>query len=323
MRSRLIFFGLCLVLFYFAIRQFSELSRIKDLLLGMSPTWLLLALATQAMTYAFNAWIITALLKGKTGTAGFGSLFKISIVFIFVNQLLPSGGISGNGYVFNELVKRKVEPAKAFKTLILETLCYYIAFLFLLGVYYLLYGFQKPSVNYTVLTGFVFFSLLGALIITASRQRLLAWLTHKLSRFAWIRKRIDKLDPALLHDGQALFQKQAIYGVILQISILLLDTLTVYALVRGLGATMSYELLSFAFLLTVVIGSVPTTPGSLIAYESAMTYFFHLLGLPLASALTLTLLFRFFTFWLPLPIGLLLYYHLQGNKPDFSASSSN
>jgi len=319
--SRLVFFFLSLIVFYFAVRHTSQLSQIKDLLLGMSSGWLLLVLVTQVLTYAFNAWILRALLNGKTGTAGFFQLFKISVVVMFVNQLLPSGGISGNGYVFNELVKRKIPAPVAFRALILETLCYYAGFLLLLGSFYAGYCFDAPIIvpyiSYTVLAGFVFFCLLGTVVVIISHKRALAFLMSKLSRFRFIKRYLDKLNVQLLHadpkstnllHGDA---KAKLSGLLLQIGILLLDAITIYALIHGLRANMSFGLMIFGFLVTLVIGSLPTSPGSLIAYEGAMTYFFHILGLPLQMALVVTLLFRFFTFWLPIPIGLFFYRNLQ------------
>lgn len=64
-------------------------------------------------------------------------------------------------------------------------------------------------------------------------------------------------------------------------------------------------------LLAQVIGSLPISPGFLTAYESSLTYFYTLFGVQVHAALIITLLYRFFTFWLPIPIGLILYRNLQ------------
>jgi uncharacterized protein (TIRG00374 family) len=74
---------------------------------------------------------------------------------------------------------------------------------------------------------------------------------------------------------------------------------------------MSFGLISLALLLSLVIGALPISPGSLIIYESAMTYFFTTLGAPLHAALIITLLYRFLTFWMPIPIGMFLFRTLK------------
>jgi len=67
---------------------------------------------------------------------------------------------------------------------------------------------------------------------------------------------------------------------------------------------LSFNLVVLGLLLSLGIGALPLSPGSLVVYESAMTYIFTMLGLPIHPALILTLLYRFLTFWLPIPIGL-------------------
>lgn len=61
----------------------------------------------------------------------------------------------------------------------------------------------------------------------------------------------------------------------------------------------------------LVIGSLPVTPGALVVYESAMTYFYILLGLPVHAALMVMLLFRFLSLWLPILMGLMLYHNFR------------
>lgn len=92
--------------------------------------------------------------------------------------------------------------------------------------------------------------------------------------------------------------------------VIFLDILTVYAILQGFQNTLSIEKISLAVVLSQVIGSLPISPGSLVAYESAMTYFLTILGTPLHAALIVTLMFRFLTFWLPIPVGLILYRNL-------------
>jgi uncharacterized protein (TIRG00374 family) len=100
----------------------------------------------------------------------------------------------------------------------------------------------------------------------------------------------------------------------LQLFFIMSDIVTVWALIKGFHVDMSFPLVAFGLLLSLVIGALPISPGSLIVYESAMTYFFTKLGAPVHAALIITLLYRFLTFWLPIPIGLLVYRNLQRNR---------
>lgn len=320
--ARVLFYTLSIVVFYLALHYVGKLKDIRALLLQMSTVWLLLALGAQLATYLFNVLILRTLLNGQTGNAGFLTLFKLSVVILFVNQALPTGGISGNGYIFGQLVKRKVPVVAAFKALVLESICYYIAFLFLSGVFYGWYAGHtvrvSPVINYTVVTGFVFFTALGALMLIIADRRALAFMLRKLNRFKWLRRYIAKASPLYSSKSKqkhwrTLFEpgRPVVLAVLLQMGILTLDALTVFAILQGFYVTLDAYKIMLGLLLTLAIGSLPVSPGALIAYESAMTYFFTLLGVPVHAALIVTLLFRFFTFWLPIPVGLFLYRNLR------------
>jgi len=72
-----------------------------------------------------------------------------------------------------------------------------------------------------------------------------------------------------------------------------------------------FAIITLGVLCSLIIGALSISPGSLIVYESAMTYFFTKFGAPIHAALIITLLYRFLTFWLSMPIGLLVYRRLQ------------
>ncbi|WP_255496379.1 lysylphosphatidylglycerol synthase transmembrane domain-containing protein [Mucilaginibacter sp. FT3.2] len=329
--SRIVFYVFAILVFYFALHYIGKLKDIKDLMMQMSPFWLLLTIATQIGTYLLNALILQVLTSGKSGSAGFFVLFKMSIVIMFVNQALPTGGLSGNGYLFNQLTKRNIPKSTAFTALILETISYYVAILALLGLFYCWYLIQgmhvSPVVNYVVILGFVFYIVMTAIVLVLSNRRTIFFVLRKISRYGWIKRYIRKAGLlSLRNENQGTMQmlmenkKQILNTIILQIVIISCDLITVFALVKGFHIHMSFGLVALALLLSLVIGALPISPGSLIIYESAMTYFFTKLGAPVHAALIITLLYRFFTFWLPIPIGLVLYRNLgrtqknDGNK---------
>ncbi|MVT42393.1 flippase-like domain-containing protein [Chitinophaga oryziterrae] len=332
--SRLGFYLFSLIVFYFAIHYIGKLKDIQKLLLEMKPVWLLVVLAAQTTTYLLNSLILRTLLAGKTGTTGFITLLKISVVIMFVNQALPSGGLSGNGYIFNQLVKRKIPSAQAFIVLVFESICYYFAFLILLGISYLWYAIRQIHVvsviKYTVLTGFIFFILLGIIILLTSNKRTIKFILHKLHRFGYIRRYIMKNNLLSIQDKSATgwhyfitHKKAFLLAVLLQICILFSDVITVIAIMNAFHVSLPFSNILLGLLLAQVIGSLPISPGSLIAYESAMTYFYTIMGAQVHVALIVTLLYRFFTFWLPIPVGLLLYRNLQHeNNTHLNKSAS-
>lgn len=320
--SRIVFYVLSIFVFYLAVHYVGKLEDIKTLLWEMNPLWLFLALVSQIATYLFNALVLYVLLEKKTGTADFFTLFKIAIVTIFINQTLPSGGLSGNGYVFNQLLKRKVEVSYAFRVLILESMCYYVAMIILLVVFYSWYLSSTASINhlitYTAIGGFVFFSFLGTVVLVISNKRTVSFIINKLGRYGRIKGYMDKIKLSSLIGKRSISlrvlltnKKNSLLATFLQICLIGCDIITAFAIIKGFHIQLPFTYIAFALLLSIVIGALPISPGSLITYEGAMTYFLTILGSPVHAALIVTLIFRFLTFWLPMPVGLLLYRNLR------------
>ena len=320
--SRVLFYVLALIVFYFALQYFNKLGNIEKLLFEMNPGWLFVAVGTQLLTYLLNALILRVLLSVSGSNISFFMLLKISIVIIFVNQALPSGGLSGNGYVFNQLTRRKVNGKQAFSTLVLESVCYYIAILMLLLIFYVWYFLENEQVNrvikYTAIIGVVYYSFLALMMSVLSNWRTLKSILHRVRKFPKIHKYMEEVNLyGLTESKQGILKmfsenkNNALIAIGLQVLIIASDVLTVFAILKGFHFSLAFSDVVLGLLLSLIIGALPISPGSLIAYESGMTYFFATVGTPVHIALVVTLIFRFLTFWLPIPIGLLLYRRLQ------------
>jgi hypothetical protein len=58
-----------------------------------------------------------------------------------------------------------------------------------------------------------------------------------------------------------------------------------------------------AFVVSQALGIVPITPGGVGFVDAGLTSMLVLIGIPANTALIGTLLYRLFSFWLPIPIG--------------------
>lgn len=324
--SRLLFYGFSLLVFYLAMRYMGKLKDIRNLLAQMDPFWILLIFCLQLATYIFYALILQTLLfsNGRSHIIKFVVFLKMAIVLLFVNQTLPSGGISGNGYLLNQLVRRKVNALLAFKALIMESISYYIAFISGLSLAYLLFRFSKyhsiihtAVIPYITITGIIFFMALGGIMLLLNNRKMMILMIRKISRFRLLRKYIEKLKLPIYQSGSENQNQDSInlHSVFtaagLQLCIITCDIITASCLLWAFHIHLSPVLLIIDIFMAMVIGALPLSPGSLIIYESAMTYFLTLLSVPLYAAMIVTLMYRFITFWLPIPIGLLLYRNLQ------------
>jgi uncharacterized protein (TIRG00374 family) len=102
----------------------------------------------------------------------------------------------------------------------------------------------------------------------------------------------------------------------LQLAVIAADGFTLYVLFLGMNQPISPFIVLLALICTKVISLIPFLPGSLVLYESSMSFFFASAGVPPGTAIVVTLVYRFLSFWCPIPIGTFLYRHWLKNAPD-------
>lgn len=82
------------------------------------------------------------------------------------------------------------------------------------------------------------------------------------------------------------------------------DFLALYASVLAVGVHLHAGLVLFAFVVASSLAMIPITPGGLGFVESGLTGVLTLAGVPFDQAVLATLLYRVFSYWLPMPTGL-------------------
>lgn len=84
-----------------------------------------------------------------------------------------------------------------------------------------------------------------------------------------------------------------------------LDYASLYAALAAAGSAPNPALVLLAFCAAQLLAQIPITPGGLGFVEAGLTAMLGLAGVPAAHAVLATLAYRLFTYWLPLPLGLL------------------
>jgi uncharacterized protein (TIRG00374 family) len=83
------------------------------------------------------------------------------------------------------------------------------------------------------------------------------------------------------------------------------DILTMYAALRAFGESVDVLPLILAYTTAYVVTSLPLPAGGAGGVEAGLAFSLKAIGVPLAPALLATLVYRFFTMWLPLGIAAL------------------
>ncbi|MEO5645916.1 MAG: lysylphosphatidylglycerol synthase transmembrane domain-containing protein [Candidatus Paceibacterota bacterium] len=331
--SNIFFFALCCAVLYIIIRNLPQLRTVDQVFKQIDGWWITVAFASQAITYLATATLYYVLLNGfheKTGIK-IWRMFKMSIVIVFINQIVPSGGIGGNGFLYSELSKNGVTSKKTFFTIIMECLSLYIAMALLLLCLPLIYLVGHTSLPHlfliVIIYGFIFYAVLATAITIFSKRDTLQYLIKKLSRFRFISHYFEgvtfspqgtftEYNVSGVWDMYRKYPKQMAMVIAGHLTVFLADGLTIFALMKGLELHASVIVILLGLLLSNIIAALPISPGSLLVFEGAMTFFYSALGIPFQAALVITLMYRVLSFWIPVIAGLLLYKSVQTKNPE-------
>jgi len=99
--------------------------------------------------------------------------------------------------------------------------------------------------------------------------------------------------------------KKACVGLFaLSIFVWLLYPAKLYLLMMYLPHLISVPEMTIIVFAAYMVAMIPVFPGGLVGFESTMSGLLFTFGIPLANAAVITVLFRFFTFWLVMLMSL-------------------
>ncbi len=326
----IIFYFLLLLLAVFAFSHFAELERIFALFKQIKPFWFILALIAQVFTYFFTANIyynILALYNYKFAVTRSG-LFKVSIITLFLNQVIPSAGLSGGGYLMHFLQKKKLLPRDSFSVVILGTFCYYFCSLLVLlfSIFYI-FATIKGDLNKLLVAvmvlGIFLLVFLNVMVLFFGSKKATIYISGKIEKHKWLKVIFNKIQlkfpgkEILADDWEnpwEIVKNKFHYlwrPLFWQFMEFLVDATTIFLLFYGFNFRPKFLIIVAGLILTKIVAMVAISPGALIVFEGAMVLFYNAFGIPLNLAVIVTLMFRALSFWLPMPLGLFLYRHLD------------
>lgn len=328
--SWLLFFIFFALVFILIVYYFSEIKRDVKLLKKVNVFWLSVAILAQFLTYLFTAMIYRQFLIAYRlqSRPRLWDLLQASVISLFFNQTMPSAGISGNAFFFNFLARLNIRVTQIISLILADLLIYYAAteatIISFLAAGIFIYKIPKVFQG-TLIGGLIAYLFFGALITIAGKKKFLELLYKKIQKVKFIKKLTEKVSNKLQHrtkqDVQVLTylknnKKTALKAFLLQLMVVAADAFTLYALFIGLGIPVSFFIVLVSLTCSKIICLLPFLPGSLILYESSMSFFFASFGVPLGPAIIVTLLYRLLSFWFPMPIGLLLYRRWLKKAPS-------
>jgi uncharacterized protein (TIRG00374 family) len=328
---RFLFYFITLAALVLIYLRFSEFELIENAFRRADSFWIISAALAQLGTYYFIALNYRDVLKVKDLDVSVKELFPRTFVIQFLNQALPSAGFSGQVFFINYLKKFGLSVAEGIGRAILELATLYLAF----GTFFVVSSFlifrgdvlgYHPGIRFFVY-GFVFFAFIAIVIFFMlqgrSRGKIARWLINKAKNFFKKKNKngengegqaghhtamvIDQFKTTLNWRMLKMHRRHFLMAYAWQLMVLLFDVVTLYFIALALGSKINFSIAFIVFTLTAFISMLSFIPGALGIYEGGMTLMFISFGVPAGPAFVATLLLRAFTFWLPMPIGWILY----------------
>ncbi|ASQ45931.1 lysylphosphatidylglycerol synthase transmembrane domain-containing protein [Legionella clemsonensis] len=293
-----------IILIYF---QFTELSNFIQLVQRINPFWFILALLFQGGTYGALAgvwWIALWRLHQKIS---FLNLILLSLSQLFVNQTIPSSGLSGTTLVTQYLLQHNISKKSVAFAVTLNVfsrqIAYFLAFILAIIILWLHQSLGKALIILTIIfTSTMIFIFIAAIYLwTHIRNKALPGFLEKFELLKSFVSAIKKLHPKML-----LQPIVSIPAICLQGAIFLFDALTLWMVLLALNTHLDFVLIFAVQVIAQAVGSIALIPGGLGVFEGSMTGMLYALGLPLESALAATILFRGLTYWLPMIPGFMI-----------------
>jgi uncharacterized protein (TIRG00374 family) len=313
--------------------KFSELRILQDFFKTSNFAFLGIIIVIQFLSYLFQAINYRVVLAMKGLWIGVWELFPISFVVQFISQAVPTAGISGQAFLIYYLRKHKLTLAEGIGRAILELVTLYLvhALYFIITIVLLfkfgLFG-KEPKLIYFVYA-FIFFLAFCMIIVLLSQERQrdsrLQWIFDRISRplqnsnilnlpgirtivnhehFQTVKDQFkETLNFHTLRQQKWLFLQACFWQVLLLGS----HIITLYVIAIAIGHPISFTASMTAFTFAKFISMISIIPGAPGVFEGIMVLVLITFGIDKSVAFGVTLLTRAFTFWLPMPIGWVLY----------------
>ncbi|WP_395748574.1 YbhN family protein [Prosthecobacter sp.] len=298
------------------VTHLTEEEEFLQLLRQIDIVWLGLALVLQSLTYLLQGivWRVVAAVRGQR--LSLGKSFELSLAMLFVDQALPTGGISGVAVVSGALSRMGMPRAVVASAVLVDVAMYHLAYAscmaLALGV--TLYHAYLPLWVDIAMLVFVLveFGVSAFLIFLPSGGTV--WVKAKLRRFAKLTRLLQWVEHApsgSFHNRRVLLLAFSMHALIF-----VLDAATIWVAARALGFAASSSGVFSSFMASNLFRTIGIIPGGLGTFETASVMSLRSIGMPLSVGLSATLLFRGLSFWLPMIPGLVCSRRLldQGSK---------
>lgn len=297
---------LLLVVVGLVVARRGEELRFADLMEHVQYGWLLLAVLLQIATYACAAGAWRLVLTRQHIRTSFWRLIPLGLAKLFMDQAVPSAGLSGTLLVVRALTRRGVPPGASTLAVVVGlvgfNLAYGLALVTALLLFALSGDLSRRMLSLALVAGVLICVVVVVLVrLLRGRRGPVGSLLMRIPGLKRFLQDVQAAPDEALHDRGLLLQT-----TVLQFGIFVLDAATLGVCLAALGATASPTGLFAALVLSSLVATLTIVPSGLGTFDATMLAMLHLVDVPKTQAVGAVLLFRGFTLMLPLLPGVWL-----------------
>lgn len=248
-------------------------------------------------------------------------LFAMMLLGLTVNEITPSGRTGGEPVRAYLLSKNTGAPfKKTFATVMGDKLFDTLPFgvLAIIAILYLIFTIHlSMAITVTLIGVLILFIVLLALLIYICINEQFAfktikWIFRQARRF--MSRNLDDYEKSSLESVTG-FQKslkllmadRKVFSIALIISFIawFLELIRVYVVFLAFGTPVSLGMISAVFLISTLVGMIPTLPGGVGAIDGVMILVYSIAGIPPFVSTAATLIERLISYWMVAILGLM------------------
>jgi uncharacterized membrane protein YbhN (UPF0104 family) len=283
-------------------REFARLAEQAE------PGWLFLAVVFQAATYLAQGQVFRCMAHASGFSLRVAAACRIGFMKLFVDQAVPSGGLSGTLVLSDALQQQAMSRPAVASAIVVDFASYYAAYVLSIAgalVITAVRGETRTVIVVSSVALFLFGMGLSSLVLVFFRAT---------------RSRAEGVAPSPPRaDGPGLHRRRGSAPHSPSAASCQDDRLSAWDYRMRCGDPLDPASLAgrdglpsgvFAsFMVSSLLRSIGFTPGGLGIFEAASVATLKMVGVPIGAALAATLLFRGLSFWLPMLPGLWFTRH--------------
>jgi len=303
--------------------RISDIYAFAQVLQRTQWSWLLLAALAQTITYFSEAFVWRGALRPAGELLPLTTALQLSAAKLFVDQAVPTGGLSGTLVYVQGLRRTGTSQRAAISGMIVDAASFYAAYALCVAAA-LVVAVAIDNINGTVAAIAVAFMILSSGFAVAVLLQFGHWsgpLSRRLEHFALTRHMLELMravDPRIARSPRVLLP-----AIGWQATIQLLDALSVWLLLQALGWSATLPAVFTAYMFAALFRTISISPAGLGTFEAASVLLLRATGMPIEFALSATLLFRLLNFWLPMLPGLWAARRVLQARGPFSGQPSD